>query len=630
MTLRNKLLGLLLVVSLIPFGLTFALRQWSGRSIRTHVSGQVEVTLDQYAKATLRQWLQESHQIFRRDALLSETLVRSQAREVGLLMTESDGGPVNGTRMQELYADIQQLSASDFFRQSTVWLNGTCQVVPTSQNLEEKDLREEFWFQRAVQAPGIVRVGPKVDALTGEPLFTIALAVQNADGEVIAVTALHRTVSQIFEHIIMPMQWGNGAEILGVVVDPNSVTSIPELVVVLHPGYSQIQEGGDSHDLDRIVLNDSAMSQHMIHEMLLGDSGIQRMPYQGKDTLWAYGQRLPTGMIPLVLVPYDEVTELATNMEEFILGQSYLWWSFGGGLLLAIVTVVFWIGFKRARDMVEPVKILTEASAQLAAGDFRTHIDIRTGDELQILGQAFNEIGPHLQEREQLKRSLELAGAIQRSLLPQENPQLPNFEIAGQCVYCDQSGGDYYDFIALDSPERLGIALGDVTGHGIGAALLMATARGIFRSLAVEYQLDLAELLNHFNRQFVPDCNSDKFITLFYGILNSQERSLIWASGGHDPALWYQCNNDTFEELSNTGPLLGIIDGVNYRQSGPVNLSSGDILIVGTDGIWEAPNAKQERFGQERLLDLIKRGRDLSAPDLCAGITQAVQNLYRL
>ncbi len=112
--------------------------------------------------------------------------------------------------------------------------------------------------------------------------------------------------------------------------------------------------------------------------------------------------------------------------------------------------------------------------------------------------------------------------------------------IAALCVFCDQTGGDYYDFIEYkkEGGQKVGIALGDVTGHGIGAALLMATARGIFRYSAREFGENLSELFKHCSTQLAKDTDDDKFITLFYGILSNSDRSLIWASGGHDPVIW--------------------------------------------------------------------------------------------
>jgi sigma-B regulation protein RsbU (phosphoserine phosphatase) len=364
----------------------------------------------------------------------------------------------------------------------------------------------------------------------------------------------------------------------------------------------------------------------MIQDIQAGQSGVRRMGYRGKDTLWAYGRVSTGGVLPVLIVRYERVMELAAVIEDQLMGQSTLWWQLGGIVLMVVFVAMIVLGVMRAKAITQPIVALTQASDRLAAGDYSTRIQIETGDELQTLGEAFNDIGPHLQDRERMKRSLEIAGAIQQNLLPKANPEMEHFDIAATCVYCDQTGGDYYDFIPLEGQAggQLGIAVGDVTGHGIGAALLMAAVRGVFRQGAREYGDRLQALFSHCNDQLAQDSDDDKFITLFYGILNSQDRSMVWASGGHDPALWYHRQTDCFEELPNTGPPVGLFKGMAFGQLGPVRLGTGDILLVGTDGIWEAQNAGDEMFGRHRLKELIRTHRDKDAQSLCVCITEAV------
>ena len=128
------------------------------------------------------------------------------------------------------------------------------------------------------------------------------------------------------------------------------------------------------------------------------------MAYQGRDSLWAFGKPLDSGLVPLVVVSYDRVTELVTTLEAFILGESIFWWQVGGAVLLLIFVTVILVGVAKARAMTHPIGLLSAASTQLAAGNYDTRIRIDTGDELQILGDAFNEIGPHLQDRDRMKR----------------------------------------------------------------------------------------------------------------------------------------------------------------------------------------------------------------------------------
>ena len=172
----------------------------------------------------------------------------------------------------------------------------------------------------------------------------------------------------------------------------------------------------------------------------------------------------------------------------------------------------------------------------------------------------------------------------------------------------------------------VGIALGDVTGHGIGAALLMATVRSVLRSNAQHYGADLTKLFEVLNRHIESDTDYDKFITLFYGILDANQKSLLWVSGGHDPALWYHKDNGKIEELPNTGMPVGIMENASFGQGGPVFLKAGDVVVVGTDGIWEAQSESGIQFGKERLRNIIIRDSGKSASEICSRIIDDVTN----
>jgi sigma-B regulation protein RsbU (phosphoserine phosphatase) len=227
-----------------------------------------------------------------------------------------------------------------------------------------------------------------------------------------------------------------------------------------------------------------------------------------------------------------------------------------------------------------------------------------------------------------MRHSLELARAIQQRLLPKSAPKLNHFDIAGMCKYSDETGGDYYDFVSLDEtgPGKVSVILGDVTGHGIGAALLMASARSMLRNNLRYYKYDLSKVLFEFNNELTQDTDPDKFITLFLGVVDDQKHQISWTLGGHDPALWYQQKNDTFEELKSVGVPIGFVPDMTFEQAGPVKLQKGDIVTIGTDGIWEATNEAGKMYGKKRLMETIKTHRDKSAEEICQEIIRAVLN----
>jgi len=269
---------------------------------------------------------------------------------------------------------------------------------------------------------------------------------------------------------------------------------------------------------------------------------------------------------------------------------------------------------------------LIEAGRRLGNGDYDARVKITTGDEFEHLGRVFNEAGPQLREHEKMKRSSELAAAIQQGLLPSRSPALEHLEVTGRCVYCDETGGDYYDFIDLPGKDgrRIGLASADVSGHGIGAALLMAATRGMLHADAEHHLHDLSSLIHGLNARLVRDAVDGQFITLFYGILDDCTRSLTWVSAGHEPAIWVHARSGRIEELPNTGMPLGVERDAVFDQAGPVILETGDILAVGTDGIREARNLAGEFFGMERFLDILRDKAGLPADQICTAVIDGV------
>jgi sigma-B regulation protein RsbU (phosphoserine phosphatase) len=152
----------------------------------------------------------------------------------------------------------------------------------------------------------------------------------------------------------------------------------------------------------------------------------------------------------------------------------------------------------------------------------------------------------------------------------------------------------------------------------------MASARSVLRSNAARYGTELTQLFEVLNRHLESDTDYDKFVTLFYGVLDAKSKSLIWASAGHDPALWYHKYNNEIEELPNTGLPVGVMQDASFGQGGPVSLNVGDVVVVGTDGIWEAQNDDGDMFGKERLHDIVAEENHRSADGICSRVIDEV------
>ncbi len=364
----------------------------------------------------------------------------------------------------------------------------------------------------------------------------------------------------------------------------------------------------------------------VVDDVVKGVAGVRKMEYQGKMCLWAYQPLDIPQVAALLIVPYDRVVELAQTMERSLLRESLFWLQGTTMILLAAGVGAIVLAALKARNLTNPIHSLIEAGRRLGNGDYDARVEIETGDELEHLGRVFNETGPKLRDLQRMKQSLGLAAAIQHSLLPEAIPALEHFEVAGCCVYCDETGGDYYDFITFNDEGRrtLGLIVGDVSGHGIGAALVMAATRGMLHVEAPHCRNDLGELLRRLNRQLAADVREGAFVTLLCGMLDDSTRSLVWASAGHEPALWRHARTGLIEELANTGLPLGVLDDTAYEQAGPVVLEPGDILVMGTDGICEARDPRDQFFGTERLRKLVENGAGLTASQICDSIIDAV------
>lgn len=213
------------------------------------------------------------------------------------------------------------------------------------------------------------------------------------------------------------------------------------------------------------------------------------------------------------------------------------------------------------------------------------------------------------------KKTLLLAGEVQKSLLPRNKPPIKGLDVAGRNVSCDEIGGDYFDFLwRPDAPKGpLGVVVGDIAGHGVDSALLMTTARAFLRMRASQPGT-MSEIISAMNRHLTNDVlDSGKFMTLFFLSIDQERKCVEWVRAGHDPALVYDPILDSFEELKGQGIALGLLDEAQYLVHKKDGLANGQIIAVGTDGIWEAFNREGEMFGKERVQQIIRTNKNADA-----------------
>jgi len=213
------------------------------------------------------------------------------------------------------------------------------------------------------------------------------------------------------------------------------------------------------------------------------------------------------------------------------------------------------------------------------------------------------------QSLERSRSELRIASDIQRSFLPEKIPSLSGFDLAATFIPAMEVGGDFYDFIPGDG--KLGMVIADVSGKSVPAALFMALSRTIVRINATHHEKG-TDVMEDANNMICADSREGMFVTLFYGVLDESSRSLVYANAGHPPPLLMRSGSNAFEKLEVTGIALGAMGGAKYEER-RVDLSSGDVLVLYTDGVNEAENRNGEQYGIERFRCTITKSCQHSA-----------------
>ncbi len=331
-------------------------------------------------------------------------------------------------------------------------------------------------------------------------------------------------------------------------------------------------------------------------------------------------------MIPLVNITWMTV---AISLQSILVPPIFL-----------LTALMCWRrGFRPARFFLLAFALLAlstmyEASAIFGVLPYLTPYSGQFGSAIEVillqlaLADRFRTLNL---EHDMIKQSLDLAREVQQNLLPNKNPQMERLDIAGRSIYCDVTGGDYYDFITGDTGEngQLTIAIGDVSGHGISSALLMATVRSSLRQ-RLSQPGDAGGIISDVNRQLVQDVeDSGQFMTLFYLNIDATKMQAHWVRAGHDPAIFYDPATDAFEEMGGSGIALGIEGDWRYKEYLKTALDKGQIILLSTDGIWEAFNPKGDMFGKERIYDIIRKNSSLSANEIINIILESLKRFQQ-
>lgn len=221
-----------------------------------------------------------------------------------------------------------------------------------------------------------------------------------------------------------------------------------------------------------------------------------------------------------------------------------------------------------------------------------------------------------------MKEQVRLAARIQLDLLPKTAPQISGYDIAGKSIPAQSVGGDYFDFIPMDG-GRLAVCLGDVSGKGLPASLLMANLQATIRGQTL-LNASASECLRRSNTLLFQSTDDEKFATVFYAILDAEQHRLCYANAGHNDPFLFSAATAAPARLTTGGLVLGILPDFSFQEE-MLTLAAGDVLLIYSDGVTEAVNAAGEDFGEDRLIDLVQQHSPLPAGALIEKIIAAVK-----
>lgn len=532
------------------------------------------------------------------------------------------------TRMLQTYQLARQSQSDNLLWQFTSTPSGIHSFYPGDGWLPENyDPRQRPWFQEAVKAGKLTWSPPLKDAGTQEVVLTIAMPVYGRGGELRAVTAIDVRMSQTVSVVDLPAHWRQHAETMIVFPDPAADSGRGAIRVWAKQEYRSDTTWEVPLEYETLPTTDDPRFRPVLEDLRAGRAGVRGVRYRGRETIWAYGPLTGTQSSLLVILPHDVVLARALDADVQIHGLIEAQKNWIVRLLLAVIAVIVILAITASRYITRPIRELADAAHRIAIGDLDTPVRVRTRDELGELGGVVNAMLPQLRDRLRMREGLSVAMAVQKSLLPGQLPEIKGWDVAGVCLFSDETGGDYYDFVDLsgDHPGRFAAAVGDVTGHGIGAALMMATVRALLRS-GVRETDSLGDLIVRINQELLrPDSASLQLMTLCCLVFDAESRSVRWCSAGHDAPLLYDPVSQQFSELSSGGGVpLGLQADWHYEELGPQAMQPDQLVVIGTDGIWEARNAAGDFFGKERLKAAVAESAGRGAGAICAAVTAAV------
>ncbi len=348
-----------------------------------------------------------------------------------------------------------------------------------------------------------------------------------------------------------------------------------------------------------------------------------RTAYEIEEAVVPPLMRIPVGSVRLQFDKAVTDHKIRTALLDG-LRMLFIIWLVGAAGIFALVFLI-----------TNPLRRLARWISAAGHGEIQDEVEFDQSDEIGEIAHAFNEITEkfrksqvNLAEQERLQKEMQVAQEIQHTLLPSSFPEIEGYEIASYYEAAREVGGDYFDFVEVDK-DTLGIVVADVSGKGVPGSLIMTMIRTALRTEA-RGNKNAADVLARVNDFVINDMKRGMFVTVFYVILDSHNRTINYASAGHNPMILYRAQTNKSFYLNPRGfPIgLNLPDKTLFRksiESDTIHLKEGDVLIAYTDGVTEAMNAQRDKFGEERFLSVIRKGGQMQVDPLVDRIREEIK-----
>lgn len=687
MRIRWKLFLMLLVFSLVPLGVVTLITQHETRRMGAVISQEVGQSFTQVADGVLKLTAEKSATSLANSKIAVEFALLGLTEAAEAALTRAPGLPVDvyfardfdetgaappdsrphpavpaassggltaadrvsyghpsfllppGTDAPEMTEDITRLaSLADYLRKCSgrlgktmLWSyisldNGLHMAFPGHGGYPAGyDPRRRSWYQGATA--DAAWTFPFVDAATGLVVMTATQRIRGRDGSPAGVAAIDVPISAVLQVEDLSGVWTEEMRSFLVTSRTLGPDPSPGLLVIAQMDYqAQAPAWKGAIQLERMPPENSDRFDRLVRAIDAGSSGYLEMPYKGVDSIWAYA---PIGEKShfLIIVPTSQVERFREKIVAVVHDTTREELVATAGAALIMILLATLAAFFGSRNITRPILELAAAADRLSLGDFSARITLRTGDERDQVIHAFNAMVPRLADNLRLQESLRLATEVQRNLLPRRDPSVPGLDISGISLYCDETGGDYFDFLDIreDKPGKASIVVGDVSGHGLYSALLMASARASLR-LRCDMPGTLSVVIGDVNRQFCQDvADSGAFMTLFYLVADSKRQALSWVRAGHDPGILYDPAEDRFEDLFGKGSALGLSPESAFEENERIGIRRGQVVFVGTDGIWETIDSQGRMFGRQRVHEILRRDHARSARQIVERVIRELE-----